>query len=152
MPEPTAPSGGDYDEELQFGAVGKSFWPGAQDEDLECERPGMERWNQLKALSKRAVQLEAQAPSDELVQVARSCIEDASVEDMMQANKVFNFLWADEPEKSDLHDWPFGEYCLLGHVTALYVLAWGESTAGGDPSQVMSLLRKVNIPKSYGWL
>lgn len=112
----------------------------AGDPDLDCSGAGAEHWALLRRLLEETLKARAAEPSDQLYDIAKALIEDSSDLERMRAERLYYSLW-NNPD--DRQAWPFSEYCHLGHVTALYVLAWSAAAVGAT-SSASWLLRKAN--------
>lgn len=67
--------------------------------------------------------------------------------DLMETHKVkhqnlYATFWADREEADP---WPFGNFCILGAVTALYLLAWGASSKGDLPQAEYFLMAGISM-------
>jgi len=65
----------------------------------------------------------------------------------METHKVkhqnlYATFWADREEADP---WPFGNFCILGAVTALYLLAWGASSKGDLPQAEYFLMAGISM-------
>lgn len=99
----------------------------AKDPDLECETPGMERWVALKWKARQAVAERSALPSRDLAQLADALLGDAEEADRQAMLLVYGAVNQDASFPEDLRRWPFPAYCILGHFTALYIIAWAHS-------------------------
>ena len=99
--------------------------------DLECTSVTLEAWSPLRQQANKMLDLwrqdESQEPSQELEELSRNLITTHRV----KAEELYSHFWADRNSNPD--PWPFRHYCILGHVTAFYVLAWAASS--GDAAQ-----------------
>eukprot|EP00438_Fugacium_kawagutii_P016328 Skav212448 [mRNA] locus=scaffold1094:264444:268601:- [translate_table: standard] len=92
--------------------------------DLECTSDVLKAWSPLRQQSIELLEehREAQrlAEVDELSRKAAALI----LEHRDRAQELYGHFWGD---RQDPHPWPFKHYCILGHVTAFYLLAWEAS-------------------------
>ena len=95
--------------------------------DLECSCVALNAWSLLRQQSIEMLNLWREdteaVPSVELEELSRELITTHRA----NAEELYSHFWAD---RDDPDPWPFKHYCILGHVTAFYLLAWVASSQG----------------------
>eukprot|EP00435_Cladocopium_sp_Y103_P076261 s154_g85.t1 len=93
--------------------------------DLECTSLALNAWSLLRQQSIEMLNLWREnteaVPSVELEELSRELITTHRA----NAEELYSHFWAD---RDDPDPWPFKHYCILGHVTAFYLLAWVASS------------------------
>ena len=108
--------------------------------DLECTSETLNDWSPLRHEAIAVVDLwragVLQKPPRELEELARDLINPENAE------LYYSHFWAD---RDDPDPWPFQHYCILGHVTAFYLLAWAASSEGNVVEAEDYLVRSVSM-------
>eukprot|EP00913_Durusdinium_trenchii_P001801 g1668.t1 len=107
-------------------------------DDLECTSEALRAWSPLRTQAQEVAELwrtgrlqdwrpemaqHVQEPPEGLEALSYSLIDTHRV----NAHELYDHFWGDR-ETAEHNLWPFEHYCILGHATALYVLAWAASS------------------------
>lgn len=108
--------------------------------DLECTSATLNAWSPLREHVSATVELWEMnllhEPPPEVEELSWHLIDMHRV----KSDELYLHFWAD---REDPDPWPFRHYCILGHVTAFYVLAWAASMRG-DRTQAETYLIEGN--------
>eukprot|EP00927_Polykrikos_kofoidii_P003814 TRINITY_DN11536_c0_g1_i1.p1 TRINITY_DN11536_c0_g1~~TRINITY_DN11536_c0_g1_i1.p1 ORF type:complete len:769 (+),score=98.67 TRINITY_DN11536_c0_g1_i1:91-2397(+) len=98
--------------------------------DLECDTPALGHWAPLRIEAIAAASLAE--PPEALLSLAAGLVSDAAPD----IELLVGFMGGHRDDDT----FPFHRYCLLGHITAVYVVAWMNAIQD-QTSQALRLLR-----------
>uniref|UniRef100_A0A7S4VWY4 Uncharacterized protein n=1 Tax=Alexandrium monilatum TaxID=311494 RepID=A0A7S4VWY4_9DINO len=101
---------------------------------MECETPQLSSWLLLREAAKDAFASALDAPPDDLVGLSSAMI---SVN--FDNRESLDAFWG----RGEGLEWPYGLYCIFGHLTAYYLLAWA-SASMGQKEDCLDSLSKAN--------
>ena len=112
--------------------------------ELECETPELVHWAPLRDLARRiaAVDPPLSTPPPEVLEKAVRLVEDNE-----ENEAHLGAFWQQRGGAwSSGGEFPFERYCILGHFTALYIMAWARASPehGGQLHSAANMLRGAN--------